>query len=93
MNRKLTANEIVSYLSVNQNNRKRVMLHNIEDIAKVNDLLSKDDILTVISPEFYDAIHDYEYVFSDILEDFFLSHLDEEFNNNDVMSWLHDIYN
>lgn len=91
--RKLTKDEIINYLSVNQDTRKRVMLHNIEDIAKVNDLLTEDDINTLINDStIYDALYDYEHPFSDLLDDFFMGHLDVKENTNDVMCWLHSIY-
>lgn len=92
--RKLTKDEIINYLSINQDTRKRVMLHNIEDIAKVNDLLTEDDISALIcDSSLYDALYDHEYPFADVLDDFFMNHLDvEENSNNDVMCWLHSIY-
>lgn len=91
--KKLTKAEIIHYLSVNQDTRKRIMLHNIEDIAKVNNLLTDDDINTLINDSsLYDALYDHEYPFSDVLDDFFMGHLDVKENSNDVMCWLHSIY-
>ena len=88
---KMTSEDIKQHLSTNQNIRK-VMLHNFNSITKVNDLLTLDDIYTLKDHSFYDALHDYNYPFNDVLNDFYLLHLDEKFNSNDVMIWLCEIY-
>ena len=90
---KLSKDEIINYLSVNVDNRKKVMMHNIDDILFVNSILTEDDISTIIHDHlFYDALHDYNYSFECLLDDFFMNHLDAKENSNDVMIWLHLIY-
>lgn len=90
---KLSNQEIINFLSTNQNSRKRVILQNIDDVLKVNSLLTEDDIGTLINDSiFYDALYDHNQPFEDILDDFFMNHLDVEENSNDVMCWLHSIY-
>lgn len=90
---KLTNDEILSYLSVNQDNRKKVMLHNIKDILTVNELLTDNDISDLRqNSALYDALYDHNYPFNDILNDFYLSHLDIKENNSDVIIWLQVIY-
>ena len=90
---KLSRDEIVNYLSVNIDNRKKVMSHNIDDILIVNILLTEDDLSVIIHNHlFYDALHDYNTPFEDVLSDYFMNHLDIKENSNDVMIWLHSIY-
>ena len=90
---KMTTQEIIDYLLVNQDNRKRVIMHNISDVLKVNELLSEDDIDIIINDSlFYDALHDYNTPFEDVLNDCFMNHLDIKENSNDIMIWLHSIY-
>ena len=90
---KLSRDEIVNYLSVNIDNRKKVMMHNIDDILIVNSLLTEDDLSVIICNHlFYDALHDYNTPFEDVLNDYFMTHLDVKQNSNDVMIWLHLIY-
>lgn len=90
---KLTEQEIINYLTVNQNHRKRVILSNIQNVLIVNELLSDEDISTLLhSSSFYDALYDYNTPFEDVLNDYFMNHLDIEENSNDVMCWLHSIY-
>lgn len=90
---KLTEHEIIKYLTVNQNNRKRVILSNIQNVLIVNELLNDEDISTLLhSSSFYDALYDHNTPFEDVLNDYFMNHLDVEENSNDVMCWLHSIY-
>lgn len=90
---KLTEQEIINYLTVNQNHRKRVILSNIQNVLIVNELLSDEDISTLLhSSSFYDALYDHNMPFEDVLNDYFMNHLDIEENSNDVMCWLHSIY-
>ena len=90
---KLSRDEIVNYLSVNIDNRKKVMLQNIDDILIVNSLLTEDDLSVIIHNNlFYDDLHDYNTPFEDVLNDYFMTHLDVKQNSNDVMIWLHLIY-
>ena len=90
---KMSTQEIKNFLSTNQDNRKRVILHNIDDVLKVNSLLTEDDIMIIVKDSsFYDGLYDHEYPFVDLLDDFYMSHLDIESNSNDVMCWLHYIY-
>lgn len=90
---KLSNQEIINYLTVNQNHRKRVILHNIENVLIVNELLEDEDISTILhSSSFYDALHDHNMTFEDVLNDFYMTHLDIKENSNDVMCWLHSIY-
>ena len=90
---KLSKDEILNYLSVNIDNRKKVMSHNIDDILIVNSLLTEDDLSIIIHNHlFYDALHDYNTPFEDVLSDYFMNHLDIKENSNDVMIWLHSIY-
>ena len=93
MNRKLTNDEILTYLSVNQDNRKKVILSNIESVLKVNELLTDDDISTIIhDSSFYDDLYDYSVPFECLLDEWHMSHLNIPENGNDVMCWLHYIY-
>ena len=90
---KLSKDEILNYLSVNIDNRKKVMMHNIDDILIVNSLLTEDDLSIIIHNHlFYDALHDYNTPFEDVLNDYFMNHLGIKENSNDVMIWLHSIY-
>ena len=90
---KLPKDKILNYLSVNIDNRKKVMLHNIDKILIVNSLLTEDDLSIIIHNHlFYDALHDYNTPFKDVLNDYFMNHLDIKENSNDVMIWLHSIY-
>lgn len=90
---KLSKDEILNYLSVNIDNRKKVMLHNIDDILIVNSLLTEDDLSIIIHNHlFYDALHDYNTPFEDVLNDYFMNHLNIKENSNDLMIWLHSIY-
>ncbi len=90
---KLSKDEILNYLSVNIDNRKKVMLHNIDDILIVNSLLTEDDLSIIMNNNlFYDALHDYNTPFEDVLNDYFMNHLDIKENSNDLMIWLHSIY-
>lgn len=90
---KLTTQEIIDFLSVNQSTWKKVALKNIEDISAVNDELEERDIYTLKHDcTFYDALNDYNTPFEDVLNDFFMLHLDIEQNSNDVMIWLQRIY-
>lgn len=90
---KLTEQDIINYLTVNQNHRKRVILSNIQNVLIVNELLSDEDISTLLhSSSFYDALYDHNSSFEDVLNDYFMNHLDVEENSNDVMCWIHSIY-
>ena len=90
---KMTTQEIIDYLLVNQDNRKRVIMHNISDVLKVNELLSDNDINIIINDTlFYDALYDHNQPFGDMLDDYFMTHLDIAENSNDVMCWLQSIY-
>lgn len=90
---KLTEQDIINYLTVNQNQRKRVILSNIQNVLIVNELLNDEDISTLLhSSSFYDALYDHNIPFKDVLNDYFMNHLDIEENSNDVMCWLHSIY-
>lgn len=90
---KMTTQEIINHLSVNQDGWKVVALHNIDDVIAVNNELDDKDIYTLKHDcEFYDALHDYNTPFEDVLNDFFMLHLDIEENSNDVMIWLQRIY-
>lgn len=90
---KLTNQEIINYLSTNQDTRKKVILSNINSVLKVNDLLTNNDIGTIIhDSSFYDDLYDHNVPFIDLLNDWFMSHLDIPENSNDVMCWLHYIY-
>lgn len=90
---KLTTQEIIDFLSVNQDTWKKVALHNIDDISAVNDELDSRDIYTLRHDcTFYDALNDYNTPFEDLLNDFFMLHLDIKENSNDVMIWLQRIY-
>ena len=90
---KLSKDKILNYLSVNIDNRKKVMLHNIDEILIVNSLLTEDDLSIIIYNHlFYDALHDYNTSFEDVLNDYFMNHLDIKENSSDVMIWLHSIY-
>lgn len=91
---KLSKQEIINYLSVNQTERwKIIALHNINDIIAVNDELDDRDIYTFRHDvEFYEALYDYNSPFEDLLNDFFMLHLDIKENSNDVMIWLQRIY-
>lgn len=90
---KLSNQEIINYLTVNQNNRKRVILRNIQNVLAVNELLEDEDISTILhSSSFYDALYDHNTPFEDVLNDFYMLHLDIKENSNDVMCWLHSIY-
>lgn len=90
---KMTTQEIIDYLSVNRDTRKRVIMHNISDVLKVNELLSEDDINIIINDSlFYDALYDYNQPFEDVLDDYFMTHLDIVENSNDIMCWLQSIY-
>lgn len=90
---KLTNDEILSYLSVNQDNRKKVMLHNIKAILSVNELLTDNDISDLRqNSALHDALYNHNCPFDDILNDFYLSHLGIKENSNDVMIWLQVIY-
>ena len=90
---KMTTQEIIDYLLVNQDTRKRVILQNISDVIKVNELLSEDDINIIINDTlFYDALYDHNQPFEDVLDDYFMAHLDITENSNDILCWLHSIY-
>ena len=90
---KLSKQEILDYLSTNQTTRKKVMFKNIDSILAVNELLTDDDISTIShDSSFYDDLYDYNVPFEDLLDDWFMSHLNIEENSNDVMCWLHTIY-
>lgn len=90
---KLSNQEIINFLSTNQTNRKKVILGNIDSVLKVNELLTDDDISTIIhDSSFYDDLYDYSVPFEYLLDEWFMSHLDIPENNNDVMGWLHYIY-
>ncbi|CAL1776985.1 hypothetical protein BRC2024_KCUCJSVR_CDS_0035 [Acinetobacter phage vB_AbaM_KissB] len=90
---KMSTQEIIDFLSVNQSAWKKVALKNIEDISAVNDELEEKDIYTLKHDcTFYDALNDHNTPFEDVLNDFFMLHLDIEQNSNDVMIWLQRIY-
>lgn len=91
---KLSNQEIINYLSVNQTERwKIIALRNINDIIAVNDELDDRDIFTFRQDvDFYEALYDYNTPFEDLLNDFFMLHLDIKENSNDVMIWLQRIY-
>lgn len=90
---KMTNQEIIDFLSVNQSGWKNAALHNIDSISAVNDELEERDIHTLKHDcTFYDALHDYNTPFEDVLNDFFMLHLDIEENSNDTMIFLQMIY-
>lgn len=91
---KMTSEEIINFLSINQSQRWKVQaLHNIDDILAVNDLLEDKDIYTMLYDcTYYDALYDHNTPFNDLLNDFFMLHLDIEQNSNDIMILLQMIY-
>lgn len=91
---KMNKEEIICFLSTNQSQRWKLQaLHNIESILAVNELLGDRDIYTILHDcEFYDALHDHNTPFEDVLDNFYMTHLDIEENSNDVMIFLHMIY-
>lgn len=91
---KMTNEEIVNFLSTNQSQRWKVQaLHNIDDILAVNNLLEDKDIYTILHDcVYYDALHDHNTPFKDLLNDFVMLHLDIKENSNDVMIFLQMIY-
>lgn len=90
---KLSNQEIINYLSTNQTTRKKVILSNIDSVLKVNELLTDDDISTIIhDSSFYDDLYDYSVPFEYLLDEWYMSHLNIPENDNDVMCWLHYIY-
>lgn len=89
----MTTQEIINHLSINQDRWKVVALHNIDDVIAVNDALEDKDIYTLRHDcVFYDALHDYNTPFEDVLNDFFMLHLDIKENSTDVKIWLQMIY-
>ncbi|AJK27251.1 hypothetical protein BJD49_gp039 [Acinetobacter phage vB_AbaM_phiAbaA1] len=90
---KMSTQEIINYLSVNQDAWKKTVLKNIEDVSAVNELLTENDLNTIMhNSEFYDDLFDSYKPFDEILDDYFMLHLDIEQNSNDVMIWLQRIY-
>ena len=91
---KMTSEEIINFLSTNQSQRWKLQaLHNIEYILTVNDLLEDKDIYTMLyDSTYYDALYDYNTPFEDLLNDFYMLHLDTKENSNDVMIILQMIY-
>lgn len=94
---KLSGEEITQWLSVNKNSYKKHILNNIGLILLLNELLTEDDICTIKSVKFYDAINDIHCPFEDIINDFYLLHLQSNdgtycFSNDELMQ-LHYIYN
>lgn len=53
---KLTTEEMKSVLTTNVQAWKIGV--NVESACKLNEKLTTDDIITIISPDFYDALHD-----------------------------------
>lgn len=90
----MTNQEIIDFLSVNQSDRWKVAaLKNISDIGIVNELLTDADLSTIIhDPNFFDDLFDSYKPFEDVLDDYFMLHLNVDENNNDVMIWLQRIY-
>lgn len=91
---KMTSKEIINFLSTNKSERWKLQaLRNIEDILAVNDLLEDKDIYTILHDStYYDALYDYNMPFEDLLNDFYMLHLDIKENSNDVMIILQMIY-
>ena len=91
---KMTNEEIIIFLSTNQSQRWKLQaLHNIDDILAVNDLLEDADIYTILHVgTYYDALHDHNTPFNDLLNNFYMLHLDIKENSNDVMIFLQMIY-
>ncbi|UYL86199.1 hypothetical protein [Acinetobacter phage vB_AbaM_CP14] len=90
---KMSTQEIINYLSVNQDAWKKAALKNIDDVSAVNDLLTEDDLSTIKhNSEFFDDLFDSYKPFDEVLDNYFMLHLDIEQNSNDVMIWLQRIY-
>ena len=91
---KMISEEIITFLSANQSQRWKLQaLHNIESILAVNDLLEDADIYTMLHDStYYDALYDYNTPFNDLLNDFYMLHLDIKENSSDVMIFLQMIY-
>ena len=91
---KMTNEEIINFLSNNQSQRWKLQaLYNIQDILAVNDLLEDKDIYTILHDcTFYDALYDHNTPFNDLLNDFYMLHLDIKENSNGVMIFLQMIY-
>lgn len=82
---------IESFTKTNLTDMKRKMLPHLDDVLYVNSLLN-DDIISDFrwSSVFYDDMHTMD--FCDFLDHWFMSDLDVEQNNRDVMIYLQYVY-
>ncbi len=88
----LNSEFIESFTKINLNDLKRKMLPVLEDVLFVNSLLN-DDIISDFrwSGVFYDDLNEMQ--FEEFLDNWFMSELDVEQNNREIMLYLQYVYN
>ena len=74
--------DIHQWLNTNISPKKRAYIGFSDEASRINENLDEDDILTIISPEFYDSLNKMDITedvshekMTDFLEQFSLSHI------------------
>ena len=85
------ATELVQYFSTNRNESKDKAMVHIDDIVQLNRDMTYDDLATIVTPEFYDDIHDNTLELDEVLDKYFMIRLDDHKRESFIA--LHDFYN
>ena len=84
-----TTNQIKTILTTNMEPWKEGL--DIQEIQDLNEAIEEDDLDVIVSPVFYDDIHDYNLDIMDIIDDHFIGYLTNYKRESFIA--LHNIYN
>lgn len=87
---KLTTEEMKTVLTTNLQDWKREA--DLQAVCKLNVELTESDIDTIVSPDFYDAIHDDSIVLETLLDNAWINPDLAAYGRNAFIT-IHDVYN
>lgn len=85
------ATDLVQYFNTNRTEYKDKAAAFMDDIVQLNRNMNYDDLATIVTPEFYDDIHDNTLELGDVLDKHFMIHLEDHKRESFIA--LHDFYN
>ncbi len=83
--------ELVQYFTINRTEYKDKAVPFMDDIVQLNRDMIYDDLYTIVTPEFYDDIHDNTLELDEVLDKHFMTRLDNHKRESFIA--LHDFYN
>lgn len=84
------SHELVQYFSTNRTEYKDKAVAFMDDIVQLNRDMSYNDLVTIVSPEFYDDIHS-EMSLDEVLDKHYMIYLNDHKRESFIA--VHDFYN